>query len=306
MQQQRSPDRIKAELARESKYRDKSKAEGLLRPFLLLVAMPPIFRNQVASNLGWTIFTQKYFGDPHAEAWDILSSTYTGMQSRCNKSYEKVNPFASSCNWYDMLVRVGKAGFNVDLSQKIPWKETSEKCNDSSDAFVKDIEESFLLEISRVVASQMSEEQRQAFTEELESERAKRIQKLFVNNAGVKKGEVIQYGYKITNQVTVASRLSHLKILKLDSSLKAAVFAESTKLVATISPTAYASIVAPLTAQLTLLSTPLFFLGILGLTQAGVLMVLGSSEGRLFNPVVMMLNQRLLLALEGIKIEDFY
>lgn len=62
-------------------------------------------RNQIASLLGWTLFTQDYFGDPHAEAHAILCTKITGMQSRCNKSYEKINLFANNCNWY---VRVNK------------------------------------------------------------------------------------------------------------------------------------------------------------------------------------------------------
>jgi hypothetical protein len=37
--------------------------EGLIRPFLLLVAMPAVFRNQVACFLGWTIFTEDSFGN---------------------------------------------------------------------------------------------------------------------------------------------------------------------------------------------------------------------------------------------------
>lgn len=35
-------------------------------------------------------------------------------------------------------------------------------------------------------------------------------------------------------------------------------------------------------------------------------LILGSSEGRLFYPVTMILNQRLLLAAENIRLEDFY
>jgi hypothetical protein len=87
----------------------------MLRPFLLLVAMPPMFRNQVACFLGWSIITEgtnaitvtrnnmvsDYFGDVHKESWKIISSRPKGMQTRCNHSYEKVNPFVDSCNWYD-------------------------------------------------------------------------------------------------------------------------------------------------------------------------------------------------------------
>jgi len=55
-----------------------------------------------------------------------------------------------------------------------------------------------------------------------------------------------------------------------------------------------------------LLATPLFFVGFIGLATAGVKLVFGSSEGRLIVPMITILNQRLLLAVEGIKLEDYY
>lgn len=74
----------------------------------------------------------------------------------------------------------------------------------------------------------------------------------------------------------------------------------------TTSSSSLVTALAPLTAQLTLMSTPLFVLGIVGLAKTGFMMIFGSTEGRLFVPVTMILNQRLLLAAEGIKIEDYY
>ena len=56
--QHRSLERIIAELQRESKYREKAREQGVERPFLLLVSMEPLGRNQISCQLGWTIFTQ--------------------------------------------------------------------------------------------------------------------------------------------------------------------------------------------------------------------------------------------------------
>jgi len=67
-----------------------------------------------------------------------------------------------------------------------------------------------------------------------------------------------------------------------------------------------AGLSAVLAAQMALLSSPLFVLGFVGLAKTGFQMLFGSSEGRLFVPVTMILNQKLLLAIEGIKIEEYY
>jgi len=55
-----------------------------------------------------------------------------------------------------------------------------------------------------------------------------------------------------------------------------------------------------------LLATPLFFLGIFGLAKTGFNLAFGSTEGRLFIPVTLILNQRILIAAEGLRIEDYY
>jgi hypothetical protein len=58
-----------------------------------------------------------------------------------------------------------------------------------------------------------------------------------------------------------------------------------------------------LAVQVLLAETPLLLFVLLG---KGFNMVFGSTEGRLFVPVVLLLNQRILLAAEGVKIENFY
>src|SRR5690242_491550 len=96
-----------------------------------------------------------YFGDPHAESWAILGSNYFGMQARCNKSWEKVNPIGSNSNWfiflpgriseiflrYNIVVRSTKAAFLKDISKNVSWQKTSAMCNDSKDPFIAQLEE---------------------------------------------------------------------------------------------------------------------------------------------------------------------
>lgn len=86
--------------------------------------------------------SKEYFGDPHQEAWEILNGTYTGMQSRSNKSYEKLNPLASNSNWYDILVRVTKASFSgKDMDYEISNKKILEFCRESKESFIAQLEE---------------------------------------------------------------------------------------------------------------------------------------------------------------------
>ena len=60
------------------------------------------------------------------------------------------------------------------------------------------------------------------------------------------------------------------------------------------------------TALSATLATPLFFIGMAGLATAGIKLALGSSEGRLVQPCIMMLNQLLLLAVEGVNVDDYF
>jgi hypothetical protein len=57
MVQQRDLNKVKEDLSRNSEYRTKAMDQGVIRPFLLLVAMPIVFRNQVCSLLGWPLLT---------------------------------------------------------------------------------------------------------------------------------------------------------------------------------------------------------------------------------------------------------
>jgi hypothetical protein len=66
-----------------------------------------------------------------------------------------------------------------------------------------------------------------------------------------------------------------------------------------------AGVVAPFTAAVASLATPLFFLGIFSLTKQAFTLGLGSSESRLFGPIVLMLNQLVLLAMEGLDITEY-
>ena len=81
--------------------------------------MTPDLRNQVSNFLGWSIFTEsallffvfsfvflilivEYFGDSHAESWDILDRNRQGMISRSTSINQRLNPLANSTTYYEV------------------------------------------------------------------------------------------------------------------------------------------------------------------------------------------------------------
>jgi hypothetical protein len=59
VKQPRTEELVRKEMAKESQFRELAAKSGMIRPFLILVAMPAFFRNKVANFLGWTLFTQR-------------------------------------------------------------------------------------------------------------------------------------------------------------------------------------------------------------------------------------------------------
>eukprot|EP00012_Vannella_robusta_P012510 CAMPEP_0206206028 /NCGR_PEP_ID=MMETSP0166-20121206/14632_1 /ASSEMBLY_ACC=CAM_ASM_000260 /TAXON_ID=95228 /ORGANISM="Vannella robusta, Strain DIVA3 518/3/11/1/6" /LENGTH=415 /DNA_ID=CAMNT_0053626281 /DNA_START=571 /DNA_END=1818 /DNA_ORIENTATION=- len=148
VKQQRDPGRVKAELRRQSKYRDQAKEQGVERPFLLLVSMPPFTRNAIAASLGFALFLEPYFGDPHAESIHILCDSRVGIQARANQSWETLNPLAQNANWCDILVRVMECVFDMDLEHKS--YEISQKASTTPGSpLIQDLEEKFIVFLSK-------------------------------------------------------------------------------------------------------------------------------------------------------------
>ena len=118
------------------------------------------------------------------------------MQSRCNQSFEKVNLFGSNSNWFDILTRVATTVFQTEISQKLP---NTSKLNDPADPFIKNIEEIFLIELNRLVMSQMTEQQRQEI--KLKAEGTDAAKQLFMKNTGFTSTEAAQYAFNVVSKV---------------------------------------------------------------------------------------------------------
>jgi hypothetical protein len=309
----RDIDRVIAELVRPSKQRDLATKGGLIRPFLLLVSMPGPIRNRVACQLGWTTVMQKTFGDAHAESWEILSSPHEGLQGRCSKSWEKVNPLAGRCNWHWILKRVWENAFaptplpkNIEahakkLGTKGQTLHGAEPGSDGSPSLEAAFEEQFLSQLSTLWRENLTDQQREdmdslmiaaaaAGPKDPQADAVSSLRERMMVNAGIQRPDVLAYGISVVQSV--------LGISKLNAFLLACTITQ------TLIP-ALAPATGPVLASAALVATPLFIIGIAGLILSGLKLALNSSEGRCIGPVSVVLQQRLLLAAEGINLEDY-
>lgn len=112
-----SADAMRALLLKDVPERKLALEAGMLRPFLCLVAMGWRQRRSLAMQLGWSLVETESFGNPHAEAWDIISRAGSGIQARANQSYEKVNPIGACSPRLHLLVPLAAhSPWNLDAS----------------------------------------------------------------------------------------------------------------------------------------------------------------------------------------------
>jgi len=119
------------------------------------------------------------------------------------------------------------------------------------------------------------------------------LERILVQNGGVRRKEVVNYGIDLFKQV-------------VNYNTPAILVPSAMMLLSMFFPSVALHVVPFVALSLAVLSTPLFFIGVAGLAATGIRLLFGSSEGRVFVAVSMILNQRLFLAIEGIRIEDYY
>lgn len=119
-------------------------------------------------------FQLDYFGDSHAESYHILCDSKVGMQARANQSYERLNPLAHNCNWYDILIRVIQTAFHCDIEHQ-SHRNSQPQCLQSGSELIQNTEIEFLVKLSRSLKS------------EIEKKRKKRL------NQNPNKGELLSF-----------------------------------------------------------------------------------------------------------------
>jgi hypothetical protein len=124
--------RVMTLLCLASPFKEKAFNEGMIRPFLILVAMRPAKRNRVSNELGWSCIPSPLFGDAHAESWEIINSNSLGLQARLNSIVEKMNPLSRNVSWLEAVQRVTLLFGSLDEEVDMVGKLTPEGCLEES------------------------------------------------------------------------------------------------------------------------------------------------------------------------------
>eukprot|EP00013_Stygamoeba_regulata_P007318 CAMPEP_0177631654 /NCGR_PEP_ID=MMETSP0447-20121125/1865_1 /TAXON_ID=0 /ORGANISM="Stygamoeba regulata, Strain BSH-02190019" /LENGTH=664 /DNA_ID=CAMNT_0019133153 /DNA_START=22 /DNA_END=2016 /DNA_ORIENTATION=+ len=284
-------ERLTAELERRSEYRDLAQQHGMVRPFLLLVSMPFFQRCKVANFLGWSLFGEEYFGDPHAEAWSIINKPTYGLQSRTHSAWRKLNLFRTSANWWEILVAVIAKCFRMKV-QNLDWGDSLPVSNRKGK--IMRLEEEFLLEIARTIFADMTTEQVRQWKDELGRDEDSPLHMQRMRDiGGFTLPAVTLYAVDIARSAS-GLPLGQYSLMMLGLNT-------TSQLVPELAP-----LLLPVTAKLALLATPLALLGGIGLVVHGTNLILGASEARLLAPLTLIINQRILLADAEMRIEDYY
>jgi hypothetical protein len=101
----------------------------MIRPFLVLVSMRPSKRNRVSNELGWSCIPSPLFGDAHAESWEVIGASNSGLQSRLNSVVEKLNLLnRRNVSWIECLERVALVFGKLDADSNMVIKLTLDGC----------------------------------------------------------------------------------------------------------------------------------------------------------------------------------
>lgn len=293
LEQEWGAEQMRAQLGRSSEAKSAALAAGMIRPFLYLVSMDPVMRNQVASALGWSLYAQDYFGDPHAEAWDIIHASSKGIQARTNESWETLNPIASNCNWYETLYRTAKEVFKTVEREKKSFSASIHACRSSSDRTLPRFEDWYVGRLAKLQAVHMSQAHMAEIEELLDAEEVRQLAAA-MKAAGIGGGlATLRYAVTVVhNAIRAGGFNTYILTVKIAAAMNRNI---GTKIV-----------MSQATKTVARFATALNVAGWIWLAADVLDMVFGSSHGRAFPAVNQILNQRLLLAAEGIEIEEHY
>ena len=300
-------------LEKMSPERRKARKEGLERPFLLLVSMRPEMRVNMAAMLDLTIVTQSFFGDPHVESWFLLA-TKDGIRDRSYSVMNRLNIWGSNLphTFYDIIRIVAASTFEAQASDFGPlsWKENIDVCQNYENPKLLELEEFFFRQLIEV-HSKMSawekkqtkfwagyddEEEEECITAEQSLEENRLIRKKLAKYAGVTDAEIARYGFSCVTNALGINTMSVAYVTALSAHAIAAHFAMLS----------LAHGLGGLSIAFGAVMGPWGLIGTVGLAVMGTQLALGSSEGVLLEPLIMILNQRFVLALDRIDIRKYH
>lgn len=86
-------------------YRGLAEAQGVARPFDILVRMHPASRRLIADLLGCRL---GHTLDPYAQAWRVINQNLRGLQARTHTLPEQLTPFSRNNNWWEIVTRTAR------------------------------------------------------------------------------------------------------------------------------------------------------------------------------------------------------
>jgi hypothetical protein len=92
-------------MADRSPHRAFAESQGVLRPFEILLRMPPEGRRLIAETLDCPLRART---DPEAEAWAIINRDLRGLQARTHHITEQLSPFSRNNNWWEIVTRTAR------------------------------------------------------------------------------------------------------------------------------------------------------------------------------------------------------
>lgn len=177
----RTLQQLRKDLEKVSSQRENAAKDGLIRPFLYLVALSPVARLQIAINLGWTFIGDGLMGDSHAEAWDILSRKSLGLRDRMTRMRDMW--FRREVNWYSILLPLCEelcvpAYMNWSeefVSPKLSYSEALKEVHKSSSPNVDSLENELADKIGKHQRARMSSLQACSLAELKNSEAIRKL-----------------------------------------------------------------------------------------------------------------------------------
>eukprot|EP00012_Vannella_robusta_P014454 CAMPEP_0206210250 /NCGR_PEP_ID=MMETSP0166-20121206/17429_1 /ASSEMBLY_ACC=CAM_ASM_000260 /TAXON_ID=95228 /ORGANISM="Vannella robusta, Strain DIVA3 518/3/11/1/6" /LENGTH=767 /DNA_ID=CAMNT_0053631875 /DNA_START=1118 /DNA_END=3418 /DNA_ORIENTATION=- len=308
------------ELTRDSEFKQKAWNKGLIKPFLLLVSLHPEKRICWAKSLNINLLSMKNYGDPHAEAYKVLTMDRKGLQARANHAFaDTLNPLGQNCNWYQILYRVCRktlqCSSKVD-NMKCAYSETRKNfdesigyCTKKEDQEICFLEELFLKGIMQVMMFLLEEsDQATLITINKAMDNVPHTDaRRYINNlraCGFNDDQVINFF--VSSIIHGGENFFTNCLLNWAKSKHEGEAVGRLKIALPIVGMAFSVMLAvPIFLVLGLLS-PLILLPTSMLAVNTAMYVWRETPGKLLNPLLVILMQEVYLALQGISVQDFY
>ena len=133
-------------------YSERAVAQGVERPFSVLVQMPQELRSHLAAVLGIRLRPQ--LQGPEAQAWAVINADLRGIQARSHGPREQLVPLARNHNWWEIIMVAARKlklqvypGLSEREVERLVFEETARRV-------VRRLSDEEILELEQVARSE--------------------------------------------------------------------------------------------------------------------------------------------------------